>query len=87
MSLTALPDRLSDAARAFAAREHELLIGGEWPRPPTAGRSKHSTWRLTVRSPRSRGPAKPTSTEVGREIAAKARRALKRATRTVWTKL
>ncbi len=37
MSLTALPDQLSDAARAFAAREHELLIGGEWA-PAADGR-------------------------------------------------
>jgi acyl-CoA reductase-like NAD-dependent aldehyde dehydrogenase len=29
MSTTTLPDALSDAARAFASREHQLLIGGE----------------------------------------------------------
>ena len=29
MSVTALPERLSDAAREFAARRHELLIDGE----------------------------------------------------------
>ncbi|MDQ6820087.1 MAG: aldehyde dehydrogenase family protein [Actinomycetota bacterium] len=34
MSLTALPDQLSGAARAFAAREHELLIGREWASGP-----------------------------------------------------
>src|SRR5437588_5688 len=30
MTATALPDQLSDAARAFAAREQQLLIGGSW---------------------------------------------------------
>lgn len=34
MSATALPDQLSDAAREFASREHELLIDGE--RAPAA---------------------------------------------------
>lgn len=34
MSVTALPDQLSDTARAFAAREQHLLIGGE--RTPAA---------------------------------------------------
>lgn len=29
MTATALPAALSDAARAFAGREHLLLIGGE----------------------------------------------------------
>src|SRR5579884_1852014 len=29
MSLTALPDQLSDAARGFASQEHGLVIGGE----------------------------------------------------------
>ncbi|MEA2144912.1 MAG: hypothetical protein QOG59_499, partial [Solirubrobacteraceae bacterium] len=29
MSVTALPEQLSDAARAFAGREHRLLIDGE----------------------------------------------------------
>ena len=29
MSVTALPEQLSDAARAFAGREHRLIIGGE----------------------------------------------------------
>src|SRR5206468_1233582 len=29
MTATALPDQLSDAARAFASAEHGLLIGGE----------------------------------------------------------
>jgi aldehyde dehydrogenase (NAD+)/phenylacetaldehyde dehydrogenase len=33
-----LPDALSDAARAFAGREHGLLIGGEW-RPAADGRT------------------------------------------------
>ena len=31
MSVTALPDRLSDPARAFATRRHELLIDGQQP--------------------------------------------------------
>src|SRR5579862_6343411 len=30
MSVTTLPEQLGDAARAFAAREHQLLIGGEF---------------------------------------------------------
>ncbi len=30
MSLTALPHQLTDGARTFAARQHALLIGGEW---------------------------------------------------------
>jgi acyl-CoA reductase-like NAD-dependent aldehyde dehydrogenase len=30
MSVTALPEQLSDAAREFAARKRELLIDGEW---------------------------------------------------------
>ena len=34
MSATALPDQLSDASRAFAGREHQLLIDGE--RAPAA---------------------------------------------------
>ena len=29
MSVTTLPDQLSDAARAFAGRDQQLLIGGE----------------------------------------------------------
>ena len=30
MSVSTLPEQLSDAARAFAGREHRLLIDGEW---------------------------------------------------------
>src|SRR4051794_32433320 len=37
MSATALPDALSPAARAFAEREHQLLIDGEWS-PAAEGR-------------------------------------------------
>src|SRR3954454_21214696 len=35
---TTLPDALSDAARAFAGRDHGLLIGGEWV-PAAEGRT------------------------------------------------
>jgi acyl-CoA reductase-like NAD-dependent aldehyde dehydrogenase len=38
MSIATLPDQLSDAARAFAARRHELLIHGEWA-PAADGRT------------------------------------------------
>jgi acyl-CoA reductase-like NAD-dependent aldehyde dehydrogenase len=38
LSATALPDALSPAAREFAAREHKLLIGGEWV-PAADGRT------------------------------------------------
>ena len=30
MSVTALPEQLSDPAKQFASRQHRLLIGGEW---------------------------------------------------------
>ena len=54
MSLTALPDRLSDAARAFAAREHELLIGGELA-PAADGRTVLVARALDVCSASRRG--------------------------------
>jgi acyl-CoA reductase-like NAD-dependent aldehyde dehydrogenase len=38
MSVSALPDQLSEAARAFASRRHQLLIGGE-PADAADGRS------------------------------------------------
>ncbi|MBV8430053.1 MAG: aldehyde dehydrogenase family protein, partial [Solirubrobacterales bacterium] len=38
MSVSALPDQLSEAARGFASRQHRLLIGGE-PVEPADGRS------------------------------------------------
>jgi acyl-CoA reductase-like NAD-dependent aldehyde dehydrogenase len=38
MSVTTLPEHLSEATRAFAARSHELLIDGEWV-PPADGRT------------------------------------------------
>jgi acyl-CoA reductase-like NAD-dependent aldehyde dehydrogenase len=38
MSVSALPDQLSEAARGFASRKHRLLIGGE-PVEPAEGRS------------------------------------------------
>jgi acyl-CoA reductase-like NAD-dependent aldehyde dehydrogenase len=37
MSVTALPEQLSDPARQFASREHRLLIGGEWVDPAEEG--------------------------------------------------
>jgi aldehyde dehydrogenase (NAD+) len=38
MSIAALPEQLSDAAREFASRRHELLIDGEWV-PAADGRT------------------------------------------------
>jgi acyl-CoA reductase-like NAD-dependent aldehyde dehydrogenase len=38
MSVATLPEQLSDAAREFAARSHELLIDGEWA-PAADGRT------------------------------------------------
>jgi acyl-CoA reductase-like NAD-dependent aldehyde dehydrogenase len=48
MSATTLPEQLSEPARAFAAREHQLLIGGEHT-PPADGRRFETVDPATAR--------------------------------------
>jgi acyl-CoA reductase-like NAD-dependent aldehyde dehydrogenase len=72
MSVTALPEQLSDAAREFAARRHELLIDGE--RVPAAdGRTFETLDPSTGRAITQVAHAGPE--DVGRAVTA-ARRAL-----------
>jgi acyl-CoA reductase-like NAD-dependent aldehyde dehydrogenase len=72
MSVTALPEQLSDAAREFAARRHELLIDGE--RVPAAdGRTFETLDPSTGRAITQLAHAGPE--DVGRAVTA-ARRAL-----------
>ena len=49
MSVTTLPDQLSDRARAFAGREHELLIDGA-PVPAADGRTFETVDPSTARA-------------------------------------
>ncbi len=72
MSVAALPDQLSEPARAFAGREHQLLIDGEWV-PAGDGRTFETIDPSTGRPIASVAHAGPSDVE--RAVAA-ARRAL-----------
>jgi acyl-CoA reductase-like NAD-dependent aldehyde dehydrogenase len=72
MSATALPDQLSDASRAFAGREHQLLIDGE--RAPAADGRTFQTLNPATATPIA-DIAHAGAEDVDRAVAA-ARRAL-----------
>jgi acyl-CoA reductase-like NAD-dependent aldehyde dehydrogenase len=72
MSTTTLPDQLSEAARGFASREHQLLIEGEFV-PAAAGHTFETVDPATGRTITSLALAGPD--DVDRAVAA-ARRAL-----------
>jgi acyl-CoA reductase-like NAD-dependent aldehyde dehydrogenase len=71
MSVSTLPEQLSDPARAFAAREHELLIDGAWA-PAADGR------RFQTLDPATGRPI-TTIAEAGGEDVERAVRAARRA--------